>query len=299
MSDLVIVGTIGLDDIKTPFGEEKSIIGGSGSYSACAASYFTKPALVSVIGKDLPNEYLDFLKKRNIDLSGIEIMDKTFRWSGQYEFDMNEAQTLKTELNSLALFNPILSEKSRQPKFLLLANVDPIIQLSVLSQMKSQPFVALDSMNYWIQNKKEELIELIAKVDLLVLNEGEARQFLKMPNLIRIGRELLNMGPEYVIIKKGEHGAMLFSQSGFFSAPGYPLEEVKDPTGAGDSFIGGLMGYLANLGEVNDENIRKAVIYGSIIASFCAESFGLEYCKNVRLKEIEERYNVFTKIREF
>ncbi len=299
MINLVVIGTIGLDDIKTPFGKVKSALGGSGVYSAVAASFFAKSGLISVAGTDVPAEYMELLEKRGIDLSGVTKVGKTFRWSGFYEFDMNEAKTLKTELNSLAGFKPEVPDDYKKSKFVFLANIDPDLQLEVLAGMEDKPFVVLDTMNYWITSKKNSLLKVIAKTDLFILNEGEARQLFETPNLIQAGKMALKLGPKYVIIKKGEHGALLFSDGKYFSAPGYPLEEVKDPTGAGDSFAGGLIGYLSKTGDISEKNIRKAVIYGSTIASFCAENFSLDYLKNISNEKIEERYGIFQKIREF
>ena len=306
--DLVVIGTIGLDDIKTPFGEVKLALGGSGVYAACASSFFNAPGLISVAGNDIPEEYLNLLEKRGVDLSGITKSGKNFRWSGFYEFDMNEAKTLKTELNSLAGFKPQIPESYKEAKFLFLANIDPDIQLEVLSEMKSKPFVVTDTMNYWVESKKNSLLRVIKATDLFVLNEGEARQLFDTPNLIKAGKSALKLGPKYVVIKKGEHGALLFSKEKYFSAPGYPLEEVRDPTGAGDSFAGGLIGYLSSKRvsnklisskSVSFEEMRKAVIYGSAVASFCAESFSLNYLDNVKISDIKERYDIFKQIREF
>lgn len=295
--DLVIVGTIGLDDVETPFGKVSSVLGGSGVYASKAASYFVKPSLVSIVGRDLPKKDLELLS--GIDLSGVAKSDKTFRWSGFYEFDMNEAKTKKTELNALLKFDPVVPKNLCSAPFLFLGNIDPVLQLKVLTQMKNKPFVVLDTMNYWIESKAEDLMKVIKKVNAVVINEGEARQLFKTPNLIKAGRQILNLGPSFAIIKKGEHGALLFSANGFFSAPGYPLEEVKDPTGAGDSFAGGLVGYLAKTNDMTENNLRKAVIYGSVIASFCAEDFSLGYSQKVKFNDIEERYRVFEAIRRF
>lgn len=297
--DLVILGTIGLDDIKTPFGSVKGVLGGSGVYSAVAASYFTKPGLVSIAGADLPTEAREIFKSRQVDLAGVKFKDKTFRWSGAYEFDMNEVKTLLTELNSLTEFDAEVPEAYRQAKFLFLGNTDPAHQAKVLSQMKSKPFVVIDSMNLWITNKKDELLSVMKKADMTVINEGEARQLFGTPNLIKAGKMALKLGPAYVVIKKGEHGALLFSDSEFFSLPGYPLEEVRDPTGAGDSFAGAMIGYLAKTGDTSESNVRKAVVYGSAIASCCAEEFSLEYTKNVTVKEIKERYYAFKRNQQF
>jgi len=297
--NLIIAGTIGLDDVETPFGRVRGVLGGSGVYSAVAASFFAKCGLISIAGTDLSETYRNLLIRKGINLEGVVYHGKTFRWSGSYKFDMNEAQTLKTELNSLVSFNPSLPEKYKQADYLLLANIDPSHQLKILSQMKASSFVAVDTMNYWINSKKAELLKVFRKADLIVINEGEARALFDTPNLIKAGKRILALGPAYVAIKKGEHGALLFSKNSFFSAPGYPLEEVKDPTGAGDSFAGGLMGYLSKTGNTAESNIRKAVIYGSAIASCCAEEFSLEYSKNITLRNIKERFHVCNQIRKF
>jgi len=297
MVNLVIAGTIGLDDIETPFGKASSVLGGSGVYASCASSFFAKTGLVSIMGNDLPEGKLSVIK--NVDFGGVEKSEKTFRWSGFYEFDMDEAKTKKTELNSLLEFKPILPENYKRAEYLFLGNIDPLLQIEILDQMESKPFVLLDTMNYWIESKKNELLEVIGRIDVLAINEGEARQLFGTPNLIKAGKKILELGPKYGIIKKGEHGALLFSKEGFFSAPGYPLEEVKDPTGAGDSFAGGLIGYLAKTKNNSEENIRKAIIFGSTIASFCAEDFSLGYANNITLEDIKERYDTFEKIRRF
>jgi len=276
MVELVVVGTIGLDDIETPFGKVESVLGGSGVYASKASSFFTKTGLVSIVGKDMPEKGLAVINE--VDLSGVEQSEKTFRWSGYYEFDMNEAKTKKTELNSLTEFKPKLPDNFKKAKYLFLGNIDPALQIEVLDQMENSPFILLDTMNYWIDTKKEDLLKVIERVDVLVINEGEARQLFGTPNLIKAGKMILESGPKFGIIKKGEHGALLFSKEGFFSAPGYPLEVVKDPTGAGDSFAGGLIGYLAKTGDNSEKNMRKAIVYGSTIASFCAENFSLKYC---------------------
>jgi len=254
---------------------------------------------MSIAGKDLPEKFIKYLKKRKIDIEGIEFKGKTFHWEGFYEYDMNEAKTIKTELNSLAEFEAKLPERYKSAQYLLLGNTDPDVQLEVISQMKSKPFIVLDTMNFWISSKKESLLKVIKKTNLFVLNEGEARQFFDTPNLIKAGKDALLLGPEFVVIKKGEHGALLFSKDGFFSAPGYPLEIVKDPTGAGDSFAGGMIGYLSKTKDVSERNIRRAMIYGSSIASACAESFSLDYIENMKFKNIKERYNALKEIRRF
>ncbi|MEI6498418.1 MAG: PfkB family carbohydrate kinase [bacterium] len=297
--NLVIIGVIGLDDIETPFGSVKDALGGCAVYSSCAASFFAKAGVSSIAGNDLPSEYRELLLKRDIDTEGIIYEGKNFRWSGSYAYDMNSAETLTTELNSLANFSPILPENYKKARYLMLGNTDPDIQLSVIDQFAHKPFIVIDTMNYWISSKRESLLQVISKSDLVVINEGEARQLFDTPNLIKAGKMLLQMGPKYAIIKKGEHGALLFSDGKFFSAPSYPLETVKDPTGCGDSFAGGLIGYLADVDNTSEESIRRGIIYGSVIASFCAEDFSLNYLEKINREEIEKRYNEFEEIRRF
>jgi len=303
MVEIVFAGTIGLDDIKTPFGKVKEALGGSSTYAAYAASFFAKPGLVSIAGEDLPKEHFELLKKKGIDISGIEIKGKNFRWKGSYEFDMNEAKTLKTELNSLMDFDPKLPDGYKKAKYLFLANIDPELQIKVLEQMEKPEFVVMDTMNFWIESKKHQLIDAIKKVDLLVLNDGEARQLFDTVNLVNAADKALDLGPKAVIIKKGEHGALLFVRENgtrkHFSAPGYPLEVVKDPTGCGDSFGGGLIGYLAKTNDLSEANLRKAVIYGSVMASFNAEDFSLEKQKKISMGDIEKRFGEFREMREF
>lgn len=299
MVDLVIVGSAALDTVKTPFGEAKSVLGGSAIFSSVAASYFAKPGIVAVVGEDFPNEHIEFVKSRGVDVEGLKIEGKTFRWEGSYEYDMNEAKTHKTELNSFETFKPVLPESYRNAKYLFLANINPELQLEVLQQVKKPKLILLDSMNLWIDIKKDKLIEVIKKVDVLLLNEGEARQLFGTPNLVKAASEALHLGPKHVIFKKGEHGALLFSKGSYFSAPGYPLEVVKDPTGCGDNFAGGIIGYLAKTDDVSESNLRKAIIYGSVLASFNAEDHSLNRLRTVTKEDIEARYKEFEKLREF
>ena len=304
--NLLIAGSIGIDNIETPFGKKENLLGGSGVYASLAASYFAKPMLLSIAGDDLTTQDRDSLTGCGVDLANVEFRDKTFRWHGSYEYDMNQAKTLKTELNSLVDFDPKLNSLARQAKYLLLGNTDPDVQLKIIDQMSEKPFIVLDTMNFWISSKKEQLLKVIKKANLVVVNDGEARQLFNEPNLIKAGHQLLGLGPEYAIIKKGEHGALLFTNDSFFSAPAYPLETLLDPTGCGDSFAGGLVGFLAGQQvsrsvsqRVSFEQMRKAVIYGSCIASFCAEAFGTGYRQTIKKQDIEERYGVFQEIREF
>jgi ribokinase len=299
MVDLAIVGSVALDSVRTPFGNVKGVLGGAATYASYAASFFCKPGVVAVVGKDFPNKHLRLLQKRNIDIRGIKVAGKTFRWEGYYEYDMNEAKTLRTELGSFAAFQPQLPESYKNTDYVFLANIDPQLQLEVLKQIRKPELVAMDTMNFWIENKKEKLMEVIKNVDIILLNDSEARELFKTPNLIRAANSAMDLGPKAVIIKKGEHGALLFMDNKHFSAPSYPLENVIDPTGAGDSFAGAMMGYIAKTKDISERNIRKAVIYGSVVASFNAEDFSLERMKKIRLEDIEKRFNEFREIREF
>lgn len=299
MSDVLIVGTVAFDTIETPFGKVEKALGGSASYASVAASFFSRPAIISVVGNDFPEEYLDLLRKKNIELDGIQKDEKTFHWEGFYEYDMNEAKTRKTELNSLANFKARVPEKYRNIKYVFLANIDPEQQLETLRQVSKPELVVLDTMNFWISSKKKFLLEAIAKTDVLILNDGEARQLFGTVNLVKAAGEALGLGPKAVIIKKGEHGALLFTKNKHFSAPSYPLENIKDPTGCGDSFGGGFIGYLAKTKDLGEQNFRKAVVYGSVIASHNAEGFGLDRLKSLTMDDIEKRYRELQDIREF
>ncbi len=299
MVDLVILGSIGLDDIETPFGKVKNTLGGSATYAAYAASFFAKAGIISVIGKDFPEEHYSLLSSKGIDMRGVYQEEKTFRWHGFYEFDMNEAKTLKTELNSLANFQPIVPAEYKSARFVFLANTHPSHQLKVFSSIRKPELVMLDTMNLWITSEKLALLEILKKVDIIVMNDGEARMLFQTVSLVKAANEALSLGPKYIVIKKGEHGALLFTDNKHFNAPGYPLEIIKDPTGCGDCFGGALMGYLAKTRDISEKNIRKAIIYGSIIASYNAEDFSLNRLKNLTIDDIEKRYKEFSEIREF
>lgn len=300
MPDIVVVGSVALDNVKTPLGEAKGVMGGSAAYFSFAASFFAKVGLVGVVGRDFSSEYINLFKKRNICLQGLEIANgKTFRWEGYYENDMNEAHTIKTELNTFESFRPKLPEEYLKVKYLFLGNIDPELQLNVLSQLSNPGFTALDTMNFWIENKPKELFNVIKKVKVLLLNEWEAKGLFKIPNLVKAARLALNLGLQAIIIKKGGHGALLFTESAHFSAPGYPLEKVVDPTGSGDCFAGGFMGWLAKTDDLSEANMRKAIIYGSVVASFNAEGFGLSELEKISMKDINKRYKEFKKIVDF
>lgn len=299
MNDVLIIGTVALDTIETPFGKVEKALGGSATYASFAASFFSNPSIISVVGDDFPKGYINLIKKRNIDTEGLKITGRTFHWEGFYEYDMNEAKTRKTELNSLEGFKVEVPEKYKNIKYVFLANIDPEHQLQVLKRINKPDFVVLDTMNFWINNKKDALLKAIKKVDVLLLNDGEARQLFKTANLVNAANQALSLGPKAVIIKKGEHGALLFTKNKHFSAPGYPLENIKDPTGCGDSFGGAFIGYLAKTKDLSESNLRKAVVYGSVVASHNAEDFSLNRLKILTMNDIEKRYKELQDIREF
>lgn len=298
---LAVIGTVAIDEIQTPFGKRDRAFGGSASYFSYAASFFTPVSLVAVVGKDFPPDFQKVLEERPIDLSHLERTGgKTFFWRGKYEFDMNTAHTLETQLNVLMEFTPKLRFK-KNPDFLFLANIDPELQRSVLEQAgkPKAKFVACDTMNFWISNKRPELLKVLSRVDAIVINEGEARQLAGEANLIRAAQKIHEWGPGKVIIKKGEHGVLVFDEGKFFVLPAYPMETVFDPTGAGDTFAGGLMGYLAKTGNVDFENIKKAVAYGAVVASFTVEDFSLDRLRKLNFAEIDERLQIFKKLSSF
>lgn len=297
--DTIIIGTIGLDDIQTPFGTVKNVLGGSATYASLAASLFTKPGIVAVAGDDFPKEHLEMFRKKGIDLEGLEKKGKTFRWQGKYEFDMNEAKTLKTDLNSLMDFKAKLPDKYKKAKYVFLGNIDPELQMHVIKQLKNPEVIILDTMNFWISGKKEKLLEVIGKVNILLINDGEARQLFRTTNLMKAASQALKLGPEIVIIKKGEHGSLMFTKDAHFNAPGYPLEDVKDPTGCGDSFGGTLMGYIAKTKSLDQKNIRKGIVYASSVASFNAEDFSTKKLEGLKIRDVQSRFEQLREIREF
>lgn len=291
MSAVLVVGTIALDSVKTPFGEKKEILGGSGVYSAVAASFFSATELIGPIGNDFPQEHLDFLKSRHIGTAALQKIDgPTFRWGGFYEYDMNQAHTLETKLNVLTKFDPVVPPALKDSQYVFLANIDPELQLKVIGQLKKPKLLVADTMNFWIDSKRAVLHEVIKKVDYMIMNDAELRQFMETPNIPLAARRLIELGCKGVIVKKGEHGALLFTDSVHFSAPSYPQELLRDPTGAGDSFGGAFLGYLAKTGDLGADNIRRAVIIGSVMASFNIEDFSLERLKRLKRKEVVERF---------
>lgn len=297
---LSVVGSVALDSIKTPFGERKNVLGGSATYLSLAASYFSPVNLVSIVGLDFPGSYLEFFRKRNIDLGGLTISEKsrTFRWQGYYEDDLNEAHTIRTELNVFENFKPKIPKEYRNSDYLFLANIDPDIQSDVLHQVKAK-FVICDTINYWIDKKAESLKKVLAKVDAFIINESELRQFSGESNLLKGARKVIELGPWLVVVKRGDSGATMFMDNSIFSLPAYPLETVLDPTGAGDSFGGGFIGYICQQNNTEERALRKAMVYGSAIASFSVGAFGTEGLKDLEFEEIEKRYHAFERLTEF
>jgi len=295
---IVVVGSVGIDTIETPFGREEDVLGGSACYFSLAARNFTDVHMVSSVGDDFPPDYSDLLHSRGIDTEGIAISaGETFRWEGRYEYDMKDPETVSVTLGVLGSFDPVVPEKSRDADYLFLANTDPEIQMKVLEQVSSPRVVACDTMNFWIENKLNELKKLLGRVNILIINDSEARQLSEEPLISRAAKKIMNMGPEFLIVKRGEYGALLFSQEDLFFAPSYMLEKVLDPTGAGDTFAGGFMGYVASQGKDLDfAGFKKGVAYGSVLASFTVEDFSVRRLGSLQKQEIEERYGQFLKL---
>ncbi|MBP7389601.1 MAG: bifunctional hydroxymethylpyrimidine kinase/phosphomethylpyrimidine kinase [Chitinophagales bacterium] len=301
---LLTVGTVAFDAIETPFGKTDKIVGGAATYIAWSASYFSKKVnIVSIIGDDFDMKELEALRARGVDTSGIEIKEgkKSFFWSGKYHLDMNSRDTLVTDLNVLLEFNPVIPEDYKSSDILLLGNIDPALQMKVIEQLPNRPkLVVLDTMNFWMtENFLGKLLEVIAKVDVLTINDAEARQLSNEYSLVKAAKKILKMGPKYLVIKKGEHGALLFHENEVFFAPALPLEEVFDPTGAGDTFAGGFCGYLDKTRDISFENMKRAIIYGSAMASFCVEKFGTERVKSLTHHDIEDRVKDFIDLVQF
>lgn len=303
MGKLLIVGTLAFDAIETPFGKTDKILGGAATFIGLAASHFkTDAAIVSVVGDDFPNEYLDLLKDRGVDLSGVEIVPggKTFFWSGRYHNDLNKRDTLVTELNVLADFDPKVPSNYRDADILMLGNLHPQVQLQVIEQMEPSPrLVVLDTMNFWMEHTWDTLMEVISRCDVITINDEEARQLSGEYSLVRAAAKISEMGPRFVVIKKGENGALLFEEDRIFFAPALPLEEVFDPTGAGDTFAGGFSGYLAQSGNLSFDQLKNAIIHGSNLASFCVERFGTERLQEVTSGELAERLEAFRELTQF
>ncbi len=300
---VLVVGSIALDTVKTPVEEHADLLGGSASYAAVGASFFTPVQLVGVVGDDFPKAHIDYFASRKIDLTGLQtVPGKTFRWSGEYMWDLNTRETRSVELNVFEHFNPVLPESYKAAPYVLLANIGPNLQNHVLDQMQRPRFVIADTMDLWINIALDELLRLLTRVDMLILNDGEARMLTKETSLIKAAAKIRAMGPAYVVIKKGEHGALLFGPNAqFFSCGAYPLEDIHDPTGAGDTFAGGLAGYLAAQDHetVTFDALRKAVVFGSILASYNVEAFSLERLRTLTQADIDERYESFALMSQF
>ena len=300
---ILVVGTVAFDAIETPFGKTDKIVGGAATYICLSSSFYAKNLnLVSVVGEDFPSDAIQMLKNKSVDIDGLQIKkgEKTFFWSGKYHNDMNTRDTLDTQLNVLENFDPIVPEKYQKSEFLMLGNLMPSVQKKVLSQMKKRPkLVVLDTMNFWMDLFMDDLKEALKEVDVLTINDEEARQLSGEYSLVKAAKLILSMGPKYLIIKKGEHGALLFNNEEVFFAPALPLEEVFDPTGAGDSFAGGFIGYLAKTNDISFENMKRAVINGSAMASFCVEKFGTQKLTEINQYDVNARINEFVKLVKF
>jgi sugar/nucleoside kinase (ribokinase family) len=298
--DILVVGSVAFDSVETPFGKADEVLGGSASYFSASASYFAGVRLVAVVGDDFPDEHIKSLSGRGVDLKGLrKVPGRTFRWKGRYEYDLNQAHTLDTELNVFSSFNPDIPETYRDTPYVFLANIDPELQIKVLEQVRSPRLVACDTMNFWIEGKPDALRRLLKRVELFVINESEAREFAGEASIVKAAREILKLGPKSLIVKRGEYGAIMFNGTSVFYAPAYPLEEVFDPTGAGDSFAGGLMGYIAKTGDLSERNIRRAIIYGSVMASYNVEAFSLKRLISLTGQDIEKRFAEFKDLTHF
>ncbi len=300
MGNLLVVGSMAFDSVKTPFGEASNVLGGSATYFSTSASFFTPVDLIAVVGEDFPEEHIQFLSSRNINVDGLERRaGKTFRWRGEYSYQLNEAQTLETHLNVLETFRPKIPAQFTTPSALFLGNIDPELQLDVLQKVTRPSVVALDTMNFWIDSKREALWKVLEKIDILIINDGEARALAQDPNLVHVAKTILARGPKTIIIKRGEYGVLMFHNQEVFGAPAYPLETVKDPTGAGDTFAGGFMGYLTATENYSPSGLRQAIIFGSVMASFNVEAFSLDRLKPLTREEIDDRFRAFKRLTHF
>lgn len=299
---LLVVGSVALDTIETPFGKAERAIGGSATYISISASYFIQPVrLVGVVGSDFPKAEIEFLKEKEIDLEGLQVKEdeKTFFWHGKYDFDLNNRTSLATELNAFAGFDPVIPDSFKKSSYVCLGNINPELQLKVVEQLHKPKLIVGDTMNFWIEGKLDPLMEVLKHIDVLIINDSEAREISRDANLFKAARKIQEFGPKTIIIKKGEHGALLFFEQELFIAPAYPLESIYDPTGAGDSFAGGFIGYLAKTEDLSYENMKRAVIYGSTIASFAVENFSIERIRDLSALEIKDRFNEFKQLSEF
>ena len=297
---VLVVGTVAFDSIETPSGSVERVLGGSASYFALGASFFAPVRIVGVIGEDFPQDYLDLFTQRGVDIEGIKReRGETFHWRGRYHEDINVRDTIELHLNVLAGFEPQLPENYRDAEYVFLGNIDPVMQLEVLNQIRHMKLVICDTMDYWIRESPEELKKVLQRIEMLVINDSEARLLSGYSNIVQAARAILRMGPKMVLIKRGEYGVLQFSDSSIFATPAYPLEEVFDPTGAGDSFAGGLMGQLARSGDLSQGSLRRAIVYGSVVASFTVEDFGVKRLTDTSLPEIEDRYQKFVRLTDF
>lgn len=298
---ILVVGSVALDSVETPFGKVDEALGGSATFFSASASYFSPVNVVAVVGEDYPLGELEFLKSREVDFSGLQVVKggETFRWAGRYNYDLNERETIYTHLNVFENFRPVIPDSYKNASYVFLGNIDPDLQYDVLQQVTQPKLVVLDTMNFWIEGKQKALKRVLAKVDIFVLNDSEARQLANQSNLMKAAREIFAMGPRVIVIKKGEHGAVLISKEGLFFVPAFPLEAVCDPTGAGDTFAGGFVGYLARTHDLSDANLRRATVYGSAMASFCVEDFSLRALKDLSSAEIRERCTAFRRLSHF
>ncbi|MEK6670662.1 MAG: PfkB family carbohydrate kinase [Nitrospirota bacterium] len=300
MGKLLVVGSVALDTVKTPFGEVSEVLGGSATFFSTAASYFTSVDLIAVVGEDFPPQHLDFLKSRGIDVTGLERRPgATFRWKGEYTHQLNEAHTLDTKLNVFETFRPQIPDAYRSPDLLFLGNIDPELQLDVLQKLSRPPLVACDTMNFWINGKRNALWRVLEQVDILIINDGEARALGEDSNLVKVAKKVLARGPKHLIIKRGEYGVLMFNEKQVFGAPAFPLEDVRDPTGAGDTFAGGFLGYLTATGDRSLEAFKQAIIFGSVMASFTVEAFSLDRLRILDYKEVQERFRAFKRLTHF
>jgi sugar/nucleoside kinase (ribokinase family) len=299
---LLVVGSVALDTVETPFGSVKDALGGSAVYISVAAGYFTTPIrLVAVVGGDFPKEHIEFMESRQIDLDGLQTIEsgKTFRWGGKYHYDLNVRDTLFTDLNVFKNFDPKIPQGFKSSAYVCLGNIDPVLQLRVLNQINKPRLVVGDTMNYWIETKPKELMKTMKFMDAIIVNDSEARLLTHEPNLIKAAKKIIKMGPRIIIIKKGEHGAMLVTEDTIFSAPAYPLETIFDPTGAGDSFAGGFIGWISRTDDFSTENLKRAVVYGSTLASFCVEKFSVDSLRDLSYLKIRDRFHSFMDLSRF
>lgn len=295
---VLVVGSVALDTVETPFGKVENVLGGSASYFSIAASMFTDVHVVASVGDDFPEEHIDLLKSKKVDLTGLvrEKDGKTFKWEGKYGYDLGDPDTLATHLNVLETFDPVIPDEYKDIDFVFLANIDPEVQLKVLEQVNSPKLVACDTMNFWIEGKPEQLKETLKHIDVLIINDSETRELAGEPLITNAARKIMDMGPDTLVCKRGEYGALMFSGDDIFFAPSYPLEEIFDPTGAGDTFAGGFMGYVAGNGSVKNEDFKKGVVYGSVLASFTVGDFSVNKLKDVKKEDLESRFSDFLKL---